>query len=227
MARNGKFGAKTTPSILDTRALADASANSKGGRSAYEKKNRMPRFTLAQFLHNSNEQLALPKLARVGILVIGSIALLAPFAGASNATEQAPLIAIVDFDYKDTSGEPGDQSADHQARLLAFMLRDDLARGGKYRLVSLACRPDPCSITQTRPSELMDQSRHAGARLLLFGGIHKMSTLVQWAKVQAVDLQTGKLVLDRLLTFRGDTDEAWRRAEAFIVEQVNALGTSE
>jgi hypothetical protein len=50
-----------------------------------------------------------------------------------------------------------------------------------------------------------------------------MSTLIQWAKVQVVDLQTDKPVFDRLLTFRGDTDEAWQRAEAFIVEQVNAL----
>jgi hypothetical protein len=36
-------------------------------------------------------------------------------------------------------------------------------------------------------------------------------------------LQTGKLVFDRLLTFRGDTDDAWRRAEAFVAAQMAAL----
>jgi predicted dehydrogenase len=113
----------------------------------------------------------------------------------------------------------------HQKRLADFMqaLRDELSRGRKYRLVSITCSPDPCSFTQIPPDEILEKARSAGARLLLFGGIHKMSTLIQWAKVQVVDLQTDKPVFDRLLTFRGDTDEAWQRAEAFIVEQVNAL----
>ena len=49
-----------------------------------------------------------------------------------------------------------------------------------------------------------------------------MSTLIR-AKVQAVDLQTEKLVFDRLLTFRGDTEDAWRRAEVFVAEQMTVL----
>lgn len=69
----------------------------------------------------------------------------------------------------------------------------------------------------------MDKARRFGARLLLFGGIHKMSTLIQWAKIQAVDLKTEKSVLDRLLTFRGDTDDAWKRAEVFVAGQMTAL----
>jgi hypothetical protein len=31
-----------------------------------------------------------------------------------------------------------------------------------------------------------------------------------------------RLVVDRLLTFRGDTDEAWRRAESFIVDDLRS-----
>ncbi|HET6374439.1 MAG TPA: DUF2380 domain-containing protein, partial [Methylocella sp.] len=83
-----------------------------------------------------------------------------------------------------------------------------------------------CSFKQTPPDAILEAARRAGARLLVFGGIHKMSTLIQWAKLQAVDLQTDKPVLDRLLTFRGDTDEAWRRAGDFMVEQVKALALS-
>jgi hypothetical protein len=74
-----------------------------------------------------------------------------------------------------------------------------------------------------RAKKCTNKARQAGARLLLFGGIHKMSTLIQWAKVQAVDLQTEKLVFDRLLTFRGDTDDAWRRTEVFVAEQMTTL----
>jgi hypothetical protein len=162
-----------------------------------------------------------------GALLLGALVLIVP-PPLAIAAEQATPIAIVDFSYQDTSGEPADQSAQHQARLEAFMrsLRADLARSGKYELVALTCQPDPCSITQTPPEKILAAARQAGARLLLFGGIHKESTLIQWAKVQAVDVKVDKPVFDRLFTFRGDTDEAWQRAEAFIVEQVNALDVS-
>jgi hypothetical protein len=46
---------------------------------------------------------------------------------------------------------------------------------------------------------------------------------VQWAQVKAIDVKTGRLALDKLFTFRGDTDEAWRRAEAFISDELAAL----
>jgi hypothetical protein len=53
-----------------------------------------------------------------------------------------------------------------------------------------------------------------------------MSTLVQWAKVEAVDTKTGQALFDKLFTFRGDTDEAWRRAEAFILEEITTPAAS-
>ena len=57
----------------------------------------------------------------------------------------------------------------------------------------------------------------------MVGGIHKMSTLVQWAKAELIDLRSGQIVLDKLFTFRGDTDQAWRRAEKFIANELTTL----
>jgi hypothetical protein len=190
--------------------------------------NRWLALTFKHFLQAGRKHFALPNVLRAGVLFVTAIAVSVLFSVRSNAMEQATPVAILDFDYKDTSGEPADQSTQHQVRLAAFMrsLRTDLARSGKYALVSLTCQPDPCSITKTPPEELLNAARRAGARLLVFGGIHKESTLIEWAKVQAVDVQTDKPVFDRLFTFRGDTDEAWQRAEAFIVAQVNALDIS-
>jgi len=164
------------------------------------------------------------KKMKIGLL-IAAVAVLAPPGRPAQAGNEATPLAIVDFNYNDTSGEPADQRALHQARLKTFMqaIRNDLASGGKFSLVALSCGSEPCSITQTPSAEILNNARQAGARLLLFGGIHKMSTLIQNAKVQTVDLQIDKLVFDRLLTFRGDTDEAWRRAETFIAEQMSAL----
>jgi hypothetical protein len=157
----------------------------------------------------------------------------AAFAAASSAAaaEGAPPapvpIAVLDLAYVDTSGEPRDQTQEHVARTRRFSgaLRGDLERGGRFRIVTAQCGAAPCAA-DGEPSELVARAREAGAKLVLIGGIHKQSTLIQWAKVQAVDVDTERLVLDKLLTFRGDTDEAWERAEAFVAREVAALAAA-
>src|SRR3954453_12623753 len=88
-------------------------------------------------------------------------------------------LALLDFNFVDTSGETRDQSAEHQTRLDAFMraLRQDIAASGKYRMVTATCRPVPCQVGQSPLTELQDAAGDAGAKILLMGGIHKMSTL--------------------------------------------------
>lgn len=49
-----------------------------------------------------------------------------------------------------------------------------------------------------------------------------MSTLVQFAKVQVLDLKLDKLVFERLLTFRGHSDDAWDHAQRFVVRYIVA-----
>src|SRR5262249_19122131 len=131
---------------------------------------------------------------------------------------------IIDFDYIDTSGELRDQSREHAARITRFSeaLRSDLARSGKFRIVMPRCDPAPCASAGP-PSALLESVRAAGAKLVLVGGVHKQSTLIQWAKVQVIDVASVRVVLDKLLTFRGDTDEAWDRAEEFLAREVAAF----
>jgi hypothetical protein len=141
--------------------------------------------------------------------------------GADNAKEPPnAAVAVVDFDYRDTSGEERDQHQEHETRLRDFMaaLRSDLAARGKV-IVSPKCDPTPCSVE--RPAaELLRAAREAGAGVLLVGTVQKTSTLIQWAKAEAIDTATERIVLDKLFTFRGDNDESWRRAESFIADQL-------
>ncbi len=147
----------------------------------------------------------------------------------AHAAEDASLmpipIAVPELDYVDTSGELRDQHQEHELRLRRFTeaLRSDLARSGKYRIVTAQCGPAPCTVGGSPAPELLAAARKAGARLILLGGIHKESTLLQWAKVDAVDAAADRSVWDKLLTFRGDSDEAWDRAEAFVAREVIAL----
>lgn len=133
-------------------------------------------------------------------------------------------LAIVDFDYVDTSGEVRDQTAAHQERLRAFVaaLQKDLSAGGLYRIGTLNCGAQPCSA-RIDPHELQKAAAAQGVRFVLTGFVHKMSTLIQWAKIDMIDAQKGDVVFDRLLTFRGDTDEAWRRAEAFVAQEIRTV----
>jgi Protein of unknown function (DUF2380) len=129
-------------------------------------------------------------------------------------------VAVADFDYVDTSGEVADQSAEHQARVTAFagLLRDNLGGQSELRVLPLDCPDHPCTASSMPSDAFIAAARRSGARLVVYGGIRKMSTLVQWGEVQLLDLETDKLLLRRTVTFRGDTDTAYRRAALFVGE---------
>jgi Protein of unknown function (DUF2380) len=158
----------------------------------------------------------------VAITILGLTAALGGHGARADVAPTQPVaLAVLDLDYVDTSGEPTDQTAAHQRRAAEFVsaLQRDLAANGQYRVVPMSCGSGPCEPVMN-PAELQKAARAAGARFVLLGGVHKMSTLVQWAKIQVADEEQGRIVFDRLLTFRGDTDEAWQRAESFVARDV-------
>ncbi len=131
----------------------------------------------------------------------------------------APIaVAVADFDYFDTSGEVVDQSAEHRARVASFakLLRDNLAAQSDYRVVTIECPDHPCTATSMSQDVFIAAVRRAGARLVVYGGIRKMSTLIQWGEVQLLDLEAEKLLMRRTVTFRGDNDAAYRHAANFV-----------
>jgi hypothetical protein len=167
---------------------------------------------------------------RRSMLAIAAVAALgwaasprAALAEGDSAPPQPVTLAVADLYYTDTSGEAADQTAAHQEWLRGFAsaLQSDLSESGKYRIVPLTCGAGPCS-GRTDPLELQKAARAAGARLVVIGGVHKTSTLVQWAKIQIADVEQGSVVFDHLLTFRGDTARAWRKAEAFAARDILA-----
>ncbi len=135
----------------------------------------------------------------------------------------APLIIVVaDFDYVDTSGEARDQSAEHKARVAHFaeLVRENLSAKGDYRALPFDCPQHPCTPISMGSDDFIAGARRTGARFVVYGGIHKMSTLVQNGLVEVLDLQNEKLLLKRSVSFRGDNDEAFSRAAAFVGDMV-------
>jgi uncharacterized protein DUF2380 len=158
----------------------------------------------------------------VAITILGLTTVLGGHGARADVAPTQPVpLAVLDLDYVDTSGEPTDQTAAHQRRAADFVsaLQRDLAANGQYRVVPMSCGSGPCEPAMNS-AELQKAARAAGARFVLLGGVHKMSTLVQWAKIQVADEEQGRIVFDRLLTFRGNTDEAWQKAESFVARDV-------
>jgi len=152
------------------------------------------------------------------------------FAVMPAAAQAEPIpVAVAAFDNYDTAGETPESTAAHAARVESFagLLEDQLAGAEGYRVVPLACAAPPCSAGSMAASELIAAARAVGARVLVYGGIHKMSTLIQMGKVQAVDLTSDQLVLDQAFSFRGDTDEAFRRAAQFVVRYLEDAAPAE
>jgi hypothetical protein len=134
----------------------------------------------------------------------------------------AKAVAVDDFSYLDTSGEPTDQAAAHQRRLQAFMtaLRADLKADQHLRLVdSSSCAP-ACPTDGPALVDRLHAASQSGVGIVIIGNIHKMSTLVQFVRLAAIDTASNRIVLKKLYTFRGDSDEAWQRAEAFVSEEL-------
>ena len=149
-----------------------------------------------------------------GVLATGIL-----LAATGHAPAASPLtVAVADFDYVDTSGEVRDQRADHDARLRALGndIIADLARSGRFAPVHLVCAKPPCSADSMDQDSMVAAARAQHAQLVVFGGVHKMSTLIQWGRVEVMDVATGQRRLARTVTFRGDTDDAWQHAADYI-----------
>ncbi len=133
-----------------------------------------------------------------------------------------PVLAVAEIHYVDTSGEAVDQGDEHRRRLREFeaALRSDLVASGKMANAALECPPNACSVGDLNDAQLLDKAKEAGATHLVIGRFHKMSTLIQQAKFDVIDVKARKVVFDRYITFRGDNDAAWRHAESFVVRQI-------
>ena len=160
-------------------------------------------------------------LARRAVVAV-ILALAAGGPGMVAAQEPRHRLAIADFSFLDTSGEIGPGS-DHGDRRESFAktLREALESTGRFALVDVACPAEQCPVIDGVASEaLVAAARRQGARYLVVGGVQKTSTLVQWARLGLLDLEAGRIVVDRLYTFRGDTLDAWRHAALYVARHV-------
>lgn len=124
--------------------------------------------------------------------------------------------AIFPVKLLDSSNEVRDQHQDHDRRqaLFAEILAQALPRA---RLIDDAA----LDICQPQTAEcLLALARDLPADEALFIVVQKTSTLILQVFAHRVDTATGDLLDSHELSFRGDNDEAWRRAARFLADQL-------
>jgi hypothetical protein len=146
------------------------------------------------------------------------------FALVSNAraSEERLSMALGDFYLVDSSGEVRNQDAEHEARLKRFdeIMHDELSKSGKFSLSEMQCPEAGCTSKELQLDDMLDRAKGAGARFVTVGAVEKMSTLVLWTRFEVYDVPSRQMVFNRLLTFRGDNDEAWRRAALYAAREL-------
>jgi hypothetical protein len=150
----------------------------------------------------------------------GGLAVVAPATMVHAADVQR--VALADFYYLDTSGEPGDRDKEHQDRVDLFetVLREELAATGRFEIVPLECTMPKCGVGTLSVEDAVDAADRLHADYVLLGAIQKISTLVGTGRLDLVDVPQRRSAMSRVLSFRGDSDEAFRRAAEFSARNV-------
>ena len=141
-----------------------------------------------------------------------------------------PTLLVLPLDMVDISGEIPPRTKEHNDRLAALTqyLARSLAESGSYAIADAT--PIAAEIDEARSAQRLgdcngcerDLARLVHADRVLTGELDKVSTLIGSLRLQIIDVATGRRVVARVLSFRGDTDEAWQHAARFFLRDLAA-----
>ncbi len=135
-------------------------------------------------------------------------------------TSGAPIkIAVFDMELEDYSaGGPiaGESPAETaRLKLVTGQLRDQLAKSGRYQLIDTsAANTKEMSDHWLRKCNgcEADIAKSLGAEQSLLGIFQKVSVMEQTLVFRIRDAQSGALINQAVVDYRGSTDESWSRA---------------
>ncbi len=139
-------------------------------------------------------------------------------------------VAVFDFELVDTSleGATNGPRADEHARLarLGNELRDRLAKSGRFGVVDIAPVAAQAHASNLQACGDCDVSfgRKLGAKFIITGWVQKVSNLILNMNIITREVDSGKVILEKSVDMRGNTDESWSRALDWLVSDILAAG---
>lgn len=146
-----------------------------------------------------------------------------------SGAEGAGLRSVLVVD-AEAEGDLGDDQRAAQLALrsaaLTRALKSQLEAEGLYRVV--ASDPSMESVARFRGRRelracracLQEMAQALGASRVLSAWVFRMSNLVLTLHAQLLDGETGAVLWWRSLSFRGDNDQSWTRATAYLVREL-------
>ena len=136
---------------------------------------------------------------------------------------QKPVLALFGFDLVSSSPEPVPSA--EKARL--HMAGEELARllreSGNYTVIDLVSETETIErgamMINCNGCELVP-AQQAGASLVAYGWVQKVSNLILNMNVVIKDAKTGSQLAFAGADIRGNTDQSWRRGIKFIAERL-------
>ncbi len=158
------------------------------------------------------------------VISVFCLMLLSP--SASIAADGSPKsVAVLDFELVDTSLEGASLGVDEaetvRLRLISDLLRDLLAKSGKYRVVDTAPAAEKiadaglihgCNGCEITIAKSLDADR------VITGTVQKVSTLILSVNIYERDVATGEMLQVATAQIRGNTDQSWSRGVKWLVK---------
>ncbi|MGB8275746.1 MAG: DUF3280 domain-containing protein, partial [Alphaproteobacteria bacterium] len=148
------------------------------------------------------------------------------------ARQEAPLgVAVFKFELIDTSGDTTPANLEAQPKrveMISRILRDELARSGRYRLIPIQAEGlpiDKATIDRALEGNLsgcpgcdVEVARALGADLSITATVQKVSNLILNLNVYVRDTRTGGLLAVHSVDIRGNTDDSWTRGVKYLLK---------
>lgn len=131
-----------------------------------------------------------------------------------------PVLAVVDIGLIDFAG-PGSSQAEDEARANAVTaaILSEVAEGGLIATVSMGCKAG-CTFDAAGVETLRRRAHAAGATHVLVGSVRRIGTAVALMRVSVLDTSSGHMLLDRMVSFRADSEAGWMNAAPFLSREV-------
>ncbi len=139
---------------------------------------------------------------------------------------EPPTVVFAGFNIINTSLEPTSDAERARLAMIGQELLSRLGKSGRYRFVPLP--PDAIADAKAHPDVSgcggcqLVWGRQAGADLVIWGTVQKVSNLILNINLYIDDVKTGRKFLGTSVDIRGNTDESWRHGIRYLVE--NNLG---
>lgn len=144
---------------------------------------------------------------------------------AAPSSYAAEKVAVFDFELQHgdlVPGAPDRRDAEEERlRVISEGLRKDLAASGfeVIDIASVAAKADAANLQAC--GDCADAfARELGADYAFTGVVHKVSELVLSMHVFVHDAASSQRLTSASVDFRGNTDESWRRAVAYLYKNV-------